>query len=137
MVYVFDSSFVGALIIPDEKNPAADKMYAKVENEDKRYAPHLIWYEMANIFNNLIRRKRYTYDEVVDFYPRLAAFHLADDYETGIAYAGKLLRLSSDFNLSSYDASYLELANRKNAILCTLDDSLRAAAKKYGVAVLK
>ena len=35
MVYVFDSSFVATLIIPDEKNPQVDKMYTKILNEDE------------------------------------------------------------------------------------------------------
>ncbi|MCL2878819.1 MAG: type II toxin-antitoxin system VapC family toxin [Treponema sp.] len=136
-VFVFDASFVGALIIPDEKNPVVDRMYAKIGNDDERYSPHLLWYEIANIFNNLIKRRRYTYAEVMDFFPCLAAFNLIDDSKTGIEYSKKLLHLCNDYQLSSYDASYLELAERKSAVLCTLDESLRAAAVKYGVAVIK
>ncbi|MDR2923072.1 MAG: type II toxin-antitoxin system VapC family toxin [Treponema sp.] len=135
MVYVFDSSFVGALIIPDERNPYVDRMYAKIKNEEEKHAPHLLWYEMANIFKNLLRRKRFTFDEVLSFFPRLTAFRITCDFETGPAYTEKLLRLCNDYNISSYDGSYLELAGRKKAVLCTLDENLRAAAKKHGVAV--
>ena len=137
MVYVFDSSFVGALIIPDEKNPQVKRMYAKIENEDEKHAPHMIWYETANIFYNLTRRKRYTYDEVLQFFPRLAAIHLTVDYETGVEYTEELLRLSNNYNISAYDAAYLELAGRKKAVLCTLDEGLKDAARKYGVTTLK
>jgi len=49
----------------------------------------------------------------------------------------KILRLCTGHNLSSYDAAYLELAERKNAIFCTFDVNLRTAAKKYGVALEK
>ena len=49
----------------------------------------------------------------------------------------KPLRLCDNYKMSSYDAAYLELAERKNAVLCTMDENLRSAAKKYGVAVLK
>ena len=137
MIYVFDTSFVGTLIIPDENDMQARKMYSKIENEDERYAPHLFWYEIANLFKNLLRRRRYTEKEVIGFYPRLADFHFIIDNETGIEYSKKLLRLCNDYNLSSYDASYLELAERKKAVLCTMDERLRFAAKKHGVAVLK
>jgi predicted nucleic acid-binding protein len=137
MVYVFDASFVGALIIPDERNPYVDRMYAKIENEDERHAPQLLWYEMANIFKNMMRRKRYAFDEVLGFFPRLTAFRIICDFETGPGYAEKILRLCNDYNISSYDAAYLELAGRKRAALCTLDENLKAAAKKYGAAVLK
>ena len=137
MNYVFDSSFVAALIIPDEKNPQVDGMYAKILNEDERHAPHMLWYEISNIFMNLIRRNRYIYDEVMQFFPRVAAFDLTTDFETGIAYSEKLLRICKDYGLSAYDAAYLELAGRKKAVLCTLDDYLIKAAKKYGVVTLE
>ena len=137
MIYVFDTSFVGALIIPDEKNQQADKMYAGIENEDEKYAPFLLWYEITNLFRNLVRHNRFNVDSVMYFYPRLAAIRLTFDHEKGIEYSKKLLRLCSDYNLSSYDSAYLELADRKKAVLCTLDKKLRAAAEKYGVAVIK
>ena len=136
MLYVFVSSFIGALIIPDEKSSIADKMYAKITNEDEKHAPHLLWYEVTNIFKNLIRRKRFTIDEVLLFYPKLAAMRLIYDHEEGIDYSKKLLRLCNDYNLSAYDAAYLELAERKNAVLCTLDENLKRTAKQYGVRVL-
>ena len=137
MIYVLDASFLSAQIIPDEKNPQVDIMYAKIKDEDERLAPHLIWYETANIFNNLIRRRRYTYEEVMQLFPRLAAFCIKIDSETGVEYTEKLLRLSNDYNISSYDAAYLELAGRKKAVLCTLDEGLEAAARKYGVTTLE
>ncbi|GHV86530.1 twitching motility protein PilT [Spirochaetia bacterium] len=136
-VYVFDSSFIGALIIPDEKSQRLRKLYAAIQNEDEKYAPKLIWYEMANIFNNLIRRKRYTYDEVLDFIPLLSALHITSDSAGGVVYTEKLLRLSREYDLSSYDAAYLELAGRKKAVLATLDEGLQAAAVKYGVTLLR
>ena len=136
MNYVFDSSFISALVIPDEKNPQIDRMYSLIENEDERFAPHLLWYEITNVFKNMIRRKRFTYNEVLQFYPRLDAISLTCDFTTGIDYSRKLLGLCNEYNLSSYDASYLELAERKGAVLCTLDLALAAAAHKRGVGVL-
>ncbi len=137
MIYVFDSSFIAALIIPDEKNPYVDKMYAKIKNDDEKCAPQLIWYEMANIFQNLLRRKRYTLDEVIRFFPLLAAVRLTCDFESGHTYSEKLLRICNELNLSAYDAAYLELAERKKAVLCTLDAGLQKASKKRGVTVLR
>ena len=137
MIYVLDSSFVAALTIPDEKNPKVDKMYDKIENEDEKYAPHLLWYELTNVYKNLLRRRRFSIDEVMYFYPRLAAIQLVYDNETGIEYSKRLLHLCNEYNLSAYDTSYLELAERKRAILCTLDEGLEAAAEKHGVQVLK
>ena len=137
MNYVFDSSFVGAIIIPDEKNPNVDKLRAGISEEDGIFVPHLLWYEITNVFKNLIRRRRFSNDEVTQLFPQLSAIRMTTDYESGMEYSKKLLRLCNDYNLSAYDAAYLELAERKNAVLCTLDEGLRAAAKKYGVKVMK
>jgi len=137
MIYVLDSSFVGAQIIPDEKDPKVDKMYAKIKPDDAKHVPHLMWYEIANVFKNILRRNRYTYNTVLHFFPYLAAMDLICDYATGVDYSQKLLQLCNDYNLSSYDAAYLELAERKRAVLCTLDENLVKAAKKYGVVTLK
>ena len=136
MIYVFDASFIGTSIIPDEKNPKVDKIRADIGEKEDIFVPQLFWYEIASIFNNLIWHKRFTGDEVMQLFPRITAIRLKTDFETGTAYSQKLLRLCSDYRLSSYDAAYLELANRKKAALCTLDKDLRSAAKKYGVAVL-
>jgi len=137
LIYVFDASFVGALIIPDEANPKVDKIRAKIGEDEEIFVPQLLWYEITNIFKNMLRRKRYTFDEVTGFFPLLSAIRLTCDFETGPYYAEKLLRLCNDYNISSYDAAYLELAGRKKAALCTLDENLINAAKNYGVTVLK
>ena len=137
MTYVLDTSFIATQIIPDEKNPQVDLLYNKIKRDDEKLAPFLVWYEIANLFKNLIRRRRYTYDNVMQFFPFLAGINLKIDAEEGNEYMRKLLSLCNDYNLSAYDAAYLELAARKNAVLCTMDDNLRLAAKKCGVAVIK
>ena len=137
MIYVFDASFIGSLIIPDEQNSRVDKIRANIGKDEEIFVPQLLWYEIANLFKNLLRRKRYTFDKVLELFPFLTAIRITCDFETGPAYAEKLLRLCNDYNISSYDASYLELASRKKAALCTLDENLITAAKKYGVTVLK
>jgi predicted nucleic acid-binding protein len=137
MDYVFDASFVGAKIIPDEKNPRINIIGYSIANDETIFVPQLLWYEIANIFNNLVLRKRYTYDETARFVPLLQALRLTTDYETGADYSAHILRIARDYALSAYDAAYLELAGRKKAVLCTLDGSLQKAAKKYGVTVMK
>ena len=136
MIYVYDASYASALIIPDEKNPKIDKLHRAVEESDEILTPQLFWYEVANIFNNLIRRKRYTLEKVVSFFPSFSDINLITDSEIGINYSQKIFNLSAKYNLSAYDAAYLELADRKKAVLCTLDDGLISAAKKHGVAVI-
>jgi predicted nucleic acid-binding protein len=45
----------------------------------------------------------------------------------------EILQLARRYRLSSYDASYLELALRKGLPLATLDADLAKAARKSGV----
>jgi len=131
--YVYDTSFLFAIILPDEKNDDIDKICNALSDEDDVYIPQLVWYESANVFRNLIRNKRFTADEVDRFFPILSFINFITDFETGINYSKKICELGNEYNLSAYDAAYLELAVRKNAILCTLDDDLLKAAKKHSV----
>ena len=50
--------------------------------------------------------------------------------------ATALAELARPYQLSAYDATYLDLAIRRNLPLCTLDRNLRAAAERAGVPVL-
>jgi predicted nucleic acid-binding protein len=136
VIFVFDASFVAALLIPDEKNGLADSLYAGAVRGDI-FVPALLWPEMGNLFNNLIRRKRYTYNEVLTLLPGLSAMRLTTDTAAGPDHAETLLRLARDYDLSAYDAAYLELAGRKKARLATLDEKLEAAAERCGIAPLQ
>jgi predicted nucleic acid-binding protein len=85
---------------------------------------------------NLLRRKRYNHEDVYNLLPCLSAVSLITDFETGINYSSKIFLLCDKYQLSAYDASYLELADRKKAVLCTLDRHLKTSAKKHGIEVI-
>ena len=55
-------------------------------------------------------------------------FHSTDD--------GVLIALMKDFNLTAYDATYLELAMRRDIPLATFDRGLVAAARLAGVVLV-
>jgi len=57
-----------------------------------------------------------------------------DDATFAQAFSGTL-NLARRYRLSSYDASYLELSLREGVALATLDQSLKKAATKAGVAL--
>jgi len=136
MIYVFDSSFILATIIPDEGTPEIKSLHKKINENDEKHTSQLLWYEIANVFMNLIRRKRYNAEEVSRFFPFLAGVNLLTDFASGTNYSKKLWNICIECNLSSYDAAYLELAERKRAVFCTMDDNLRAIAKKRGLEVI-
>lgn len=59
------------------------------------------------------------------------------DTEIKLAAARDSLANARSFQLTAYDAVYLELARREGLPLATLDKRLRTAATKAGVALLK
>jgi predicted nucleic acid-binding protein len=58
------------------------------------------------------------------------------DLETDIRAWTATLKLSERFSLTMYDASYLELAQRRNLALATLDRELQNAAKALDIKLL-
>jgi predicted nucleic acid-binding protein len=137
MDLVYDASFITALIIPDEKDEKLVKVQKAIdEDDDIIYTSQIMWYEIANTFMNMIRRKRYVYEHFSHFFKVFKAFDFKTDFESGFDYSEKLFNLCNEYKLTAYDAAYLELAKRKSAVLCTLDEDLIAAAKKHGVEVI-
>lgn len=63
----------------------------------------------------------------------LDALPISVDDQTAARALGDCLQLARRYKLSSYDASYLELALREGLPLATLDGDLRKAMVKAGV----
>ncbi len=61
---------------------------------------------------------------------------IAVEHESSEHIVEELLFLGRQQGLSSYDASYLNLAMREGIPLATRDDRLRAASKKCGVTLI-
>jgi len=136
MVYVLDASFCASLILPDERDRRVLNFFSTAGQDDTMYVPHLWWYETGNILKKALMRKRLDYIEAQELMSKLSALNVITDTESGGAYAHALLKLAHDYDLTAYDAAYLELAGRKKAVLGTLDGNLKTAADKFGVKVL-
>ena len=57
------------------------------------------------------------------------------DFQTHLRSLDDILNLARRYGLSSYDASYLELALRENLPLATLDEDLIKSAEKVGIKI--
>jgi predicted nucleic acid-binding protein len=91
---------------------------------------------MGNLLRKNVLRKRYTYEMALSFIAGLSAFNTCTDSSSGELYTQKLFRLANDYELSVYDAAYLELALRETsglAVLYTLDEGLKNAAISAGL----
>jgi len=136
MVYVLDCSYCASLFLPDEKSEDNKKAFQKINENDEVYIPLLWWYELSNVLTIAVRRKRLTHTDALNINNLLSSFNFITDTNYGSDYTEKLLQLSQLYNLSSYDASYLELAIRKMGILGTLDKDLKKACTQSGIKTL-
>lgn len=89
--------------------------------------------EVANVIARAESRQLVTEARSQAFLEMLKGVEIIADAATHVHALTDTLDLARRYGLSSYDASYLELALREGVPLATLDDDLRKAAKRAGV----
>ena len=135
MSFVLDCSVTMAWCFEDERTAATDALLARVVDTGA-IAPFLWPLEVTNVLLNAARRKRIPADAVNQVAQRIAALPIAIDKDGAELVWGNTLQLAERYALTSYDACYLELAQRKALPLATLDAALRRAATAAGVTLL-
>jgi predicted nucleic acid-binding protein len=133
MDFVIDASVTMAWCFEDEATTAADEALDRLR-ESHAVVPTIWNLEVANVLLIAQRRSRVSEAQVARFVRLLGSLPITTD-PAPIDIAA-LLNLGRRHSLSSYDASYLELAERLGAPLATLDVKLAAAAHTAGVHVL-
>jgi predicted nucleic acid-binding protein len=93
--------------------------------------------EIANVIARSEAKDLVTAAQSGSFIALLEGVSIDVDAETFMHVLSDTLQLARRYRLSSYDASYLELALRNGAPIATLDDDLRRAAAKAGVKMFK
>lgn len=132
MTIVLDASLTLSWYFEDERTPAADALLDRV-TEAGAVVPVLWRLEVANGLQVAIRRKRCDTAFRDRALAELSCLPISVDAETdGFAWTATL-KLADRFGLSVYDACYLELAQRQNVPLGTLDAPLRTAAVALGI----
>jgi predicted nucleic acid-binding protein len=132
---VLDSSVTLAWLLPDEATPAVLAVFDRVIQEGA-FVPSLWVLEVANSLTMAVRRKRITTGDRNDSLTDLASLPIDTDGGSEAHAWGEMTRLADRYELSIYDAAYLELALRRNLPLATLDANLRRAAAAEGVHLL-
>jgi len=132
---ILDSSAALAWIYDDEITPAIRQVFDLLR-ENGAWVPSLWRLEVANILEMGVRRARHDVAFRDATLADLALLPINLDPETDRQAWGATLRLAEHHRLSSYDAAYLELAQRRRLPLATLDSDLRAAASNESVPLL-
>jgi predicted nucleic acid-binding protein len=105
-------------------------------SESGAWVPGLWRLEVANILEMGVRKGRNDAEFRDASLADLALLEIRVDPETDGRAWGATARLATLHKLTLYDAAYLELAQRRNLPLATLDRELRTAAAKEAVALL-
>jgi len=135
MSLVLDCSVTMAWCFEDERTAATDALLERVI-ADGAHAPALWPVEVCNVLLSAVKHKRIPADAVSVVAQRIAALPITVDAASADIVWSNTLQLAQRYALTSYDACYLELAQRKALPLATLDAGLRKAAGAAGVAVI-
>lgn len=130
MALVADNSVVLAWFVKSQSTPYSDKMLARVAHEPV-HVPVVWALEFANALRQLERRRKLTPDAASAIIDAVDALGLLVDATPPSK--RRLLDLARQYDLSAYDAPYLELAIRLSLKLAAQDGPLAAAATKAGL----
>jgi predicted nucleic acid-binding protein len=132
--FVVDNSVVMSWCFTDEENDYADSVLTALETMTA--AVPAIWpLEVANVLLVAERRKRLATSDSIRFLELLRELPIEVIQEAPQRMTSEIMLLAREQQLSSYDASYLDLATRKGLPLASSDTRLRKAAEHSGVAL--
>ena len=137
--FVLDNSITMRWLMETDK--ATDQKYAedilKSLLDNDALVPNLWHLEVVNVLVNSEKRKEIDAGVIERFISQLDNLPIHVDPLTSHQSFTRTMALSRIYNLSSYDAAYLELAIREGLPIATLDKDLRKAAKKADVNIYK
>ena len=133
--YVLDCSVTMAWLFTDETTPNTLKLRNHLI-KGSAIVPELWPLEVANVLWVSEKKKRINHFQSSLFKKLLSQLPIVIDDKTKDYALNRILELAREFNITPYDASYLELSLRFSCPLATLDKSLLQAAKNAGIPIL-
>ncbi|MEE8480699.1 MAG: type II toxin-antitoxin system VapC family toxin [Desulfobacterales bacterium] len=134
--FVIDNSVVMTWCFKDQINQYADAILDRLE-VSTAVVPSIWPLEVGNVLLVAERKKRLSEADSTRFIVLLAELPIIIEQEPPERMMKDILALAREHQLSTYDASYLDLAMRKGLPIATLDNRLKAAAKRSQVPTLK
>jgi len=140
MRFVLDASVALSWLLEDAGpgQAYATEVFSELADTDSEARVPATWgLEIANVIAKCEARRQLEVSRSQAFLAALEASPILFDQETAIRALTDTLALSRRYAISSYDASYLELALRSVLPLATLDKDLQGAAKRAGVELFR
>ena len=134
-LFVLDCSITLSWLLPDEKKSSAYKgdFFLDVIAEQGTIVPILWPLEIGNALLYAERRSRIRRDQRKKILNLLEALPITVDTDTNRHAWHETIHLAQEFQLTLYDAAYLELALRQALPLATFDTALIKAAMKKNI----
>ncbi len=132
MSFVIDASVALAWCFQDEASEYADQALAQLTAEEAS-VPHHWALEVANGLLAAERRGRIRHAESAQLVALLLSLPIHPDPQARSRDLTATLKAAREYGLTTYDAAYLELAQRIGAPIATLDAALAEAAAEAGV----
>jgi len=134
--FVLDTSIALKWFLEDEN----DRSYSlaileTITDEYRPVVPWLWYYEIASALLTQVRRKRVEFEKILVYLNIIDEMAIDIDPPDSSAIL-QLPHLARTYNLTGYDAAFLELAKRLQVPLATADGPLMQAASEYAVQLL-
>lgn len=133
MPFVLDASVTLGWCFQDEQQYLTAIVSVMLTDGARAKVPGIWWFEVRNAALTGIRRQRVSIKDVERF---LSQISNAPIDRTAVPDDRPILELALRHRLTFYDAAYLELAQRENIALATLDQALARAATAEGVPLI-
>jgi predicted nucleic acid-binding protein len=133
--FVLDASVAVAWCFEDESTPAAWALLDRLRTAPG-HVPALWALEIGNILLGAEKRQRITQAHTVEFLGILAELDIRVDPDMPGGAFRDVLPLARERRLTTYDATYLELAMRLGLPLATKDKALTRAAMALRIKTL-
>ena len=135
MSFVLDASATLPWCFVGEATGESFALLERLKSDFAQVPP--IWaLEIANTLTVAERRGRIAPAATTEFLDVLAGLDIRHDAAAVERALVQVLDLARAYAITSYDASYLDLAMREGVPLATRDEALAAAARRVGVAVI-
>jgi len=133
--FVVDASVALCWYFEDQTAAYTEAVFDSLATGNQALVPAIWPLEMVNALVVAWRQKSVTSEQLENFIADLKDLPVEIDSQGGDRVYSSILRMSCQYQLSSYDAAYLDLAACEGLPLATLDRNLRAAAKRLKVAI--
>lgn len=133
MSFVLDNSVVAGWLLDSQASAYSDAIAQRLQTT-RAIAPTLLPLEYTNVLRTACKRQKLIAAQAQEMLAVLAALPI--DIDTAAPNPAQVFDLALRYDLTSYDALYLDLALRRSLPIATQDRALADAALVAGVGLV-